>query len=448
MMKMNPFTLSTNDNKLTQSHLSEINEKILIPDNFPKDFLLKEMDLKYFYLILKLADNHILPMIKFMVKKKTKKYKKKEMNKKENIRIFIIKQLILLFQYIYLEKPQPHNQSQFAKLYSDLYNLIFKFHTSFKVIQITDVIEILRYNIIISMNDLINKYYIFNKSINFLTDTYKIIIIHKLCDENEMKALTVSLTKLFDTIYQKLLLNHKNLQFLQRYDDIDSLALFNIISIFRKYDNDGNSLSKDEDRTKLNNIINELIYLVYCFNYGSLINEELLDDIKEGFFELKKGNEETIKNLINIYNSKIHLLNNLYLSEKEEFEKDIYFPKNYFVFYDSPSSGIDYNPEFPLFKYNFLLLFTFRVTDETKNYPLITFLTGENDKDKNEILLNISIQNQKLSVLFQNDHQDRGNNDIQNIKSYFTIIKYLKNSSGMKKLNLIVNDKEERKSMK
>ena len=444
MSKKNPLLLSINDdNKIKLSDISEINKNILTSENFEKSLILKEKDLNLFYLILKLTDNNTLEMVNFIVRNTEKKYKQMQILRKEEIRIFLIKQIFLLFKYLSLNKSR--NINKLDGLYNDLYNLILKFHNSFKLTKINDIIEIIRYNIIISMHDLLDKYYIFNCSLNFLIKFYKTIINRKNVDENEMKLLNGSLIKLFECIYKNLLKNQKNLNFLQRYDNIESLALFNIVIFYRKNEKETDiGGEQDDDIQNLNNVINKIILLVYSFNYSKLINEIILNYIKEGFFELKKGNDLKIKNIIDLLSSNLYLINNLYLNEKESLENDIYFPKRYFIFNNSPSSGIDYNPEFDLFNYNFLLLFSFKVSDNTQNSPLISFISGGKGTNENEILLNISLQNKRLSLVFQNETQEFSNIEIQSDKSYLIIIEYYKGDI-FEKLKLIINNNEERK---
>ena len=177
MLKKTPLLLSTNDDKLTFNHIIEINNQIITSEKFDKSFLLNEKDLSLFHLILRLTDNNTLAIIDFIVKSTSKKYKLKEITRKEEIRIFLIKQIFLLFKYLSLN--QETTNAKYVDLYQNLYKLIFKFQNSFKITTITDIIEIIRYNVIISLNDLINKNYIFNCSINYLVDFYKTIINQK-----------------------------------------------------------------------------------------------------------------------------------------------------------------------------------------------------------------------------------------------------------------------------
>ena len=438
MLKKTPLLLSTNDNKLTLSDIEEINKDIILSENFDNLLIMKEKDLNLFYLILKLTDNNTLSMIDFIAKNTKKKYKEIDIIMKKEIKFFLIKQIFLLFKYI--TKEHPTDIKRYIELYFDLYHLILKIHNSFKLTNIIDIIEIIRYNIILSMNDLINKYNIFNCSIVFLIDFYKEIKNQKKKDENEMKFLDEALIKLFETIHKKLLENEKNVNFLQRYEDIENLALFKII-IF--YDRNLDEIYNEEEKSmkiKINDVIKKILTLVFSFNYSKLINELILNSIEKGFFELKFGNDLKIKNIINLLNNEIHMINNIYENENKILNNDIYFPKNYFVFNGSIHSGLDYNPKFALFKYNFLLMFSFKVSDSSRNYPLICFHSEEN-----EILLNISLYNKRISILFKNGHQELSNIEIQNDKSYLIMIEYFTTDSEFENLKLIINNTEERK---
>ena len=439
MLKKNPLLLSTNDNKLNLSHLSEINQGIISLENFDNSLILIEKDLNLFYLILKLTDNNSLTMIDFIAKNTKKEFKKKEIEKKNEFKIFLLKQLFLLFKYLSLN--EEINPKKYYDLFTELYHLIFKVHNSLKITQINDIIEIIRYNIIISLGDLINQNYIFNSSINFLIDFYKNINNTDIKDEKEINILNISLIKLFETLYNHLLRNKKSLHYLQRYKDVQNLSLFNIIIFY----NNNTENNEDENIKKINDFINKILLLVYSFNSSKLINDIILSDIKEGFFELKKGNDTVIKNIINLLSNKIHLVNSIYLNEKDTLKNDLYQPKNYFVFNNSLYSGIDYDPQFDLFNYNFALLFSFKISDNKKNYPLISFLSEENQNNEIEILLNISLQNKRIGILFQNEHQEFSNIEIQSNKSYLIIIEYFKNDVGFEKLKLIINNVEERK---
>ena len=136
MLKKNPLLLSTNDNKLNLSHLSEINQGIISLEQFDKSLILIEKDLNLFYLILKLTDNNSLTMIDFIVKNTKKEFKKKEIEKKNEFKIFLLKQLFLLFKYLSLN--EEINTKKYYDLITELYHLIFKVHNSLKITQINE----------------------------------------------------------------------------------------------------------------------------------------------------------------------------------------------------------------------------------------------------------------------------------------------------------------------
>ena len=185
-------------------------------------------------------------MIDIIAKNTKKEFKKKEIEKKNEFKIFLLKQLFLLFKYLSLN--EEINPKKYYDLFTELYHLIFKVHNSLKITQINDIIEIIRYNIIISLGDLINQNYIFNSSINFLIDFYKNINNTDIKDEKEINILNISLIKLFETLYNHLLRNKKSLHYLQRYKDVQNLSLFNIIIFY----NNNTENNEDEKKKKIN----------------------------------------------------------------------------------------------------------------------------------------------------------------------------------------------------
>ena len=431
MLKKPQLILSLNENKINLTQLENYNKKIIIKESFDDSLILQHKDLTCFNLILKLTDNNTYSMIDFIIKNSNKKYKTNRYNSNEGKNYFIIRQIFLLF--IYLSKQNFENQ-----IYKDIYKFILNIHRSLQIITINDLIEIVRFHILISLNKLINRYNTFLISINFLIDFYKELINQNIKNENEMKCLCDSIEKVLETIYKNLKNNKNNLIFLQRYEDINDLSLFNIC-IF--YDN------SNENETKLNDIINKIILLVYSFNPSKLMNENILENIKEGFFELKKGNDTKIKNIINILKNKAYMLDSLYKNENQLKENDLYFPKNYFIFIQSEESGIDYNTEFDLFNHNFILMFSFKCSNvKNDNYPLITFLNEDPDENKPEILLNISIQNNHLCLLFPKDYQEFKDFDIKSNKTYLIALEFYKNDKGNDKLKLTINYEDYKKA--
>ena len=437
MLKKPSLLLSINDNnKLLLSDINNINQKILSNENFSESLKLTQKDLNYFNLILKLTDNNTYSMIDFIIKNSNKKYNKKKFEGKEGTKYFILKQIFILF--IYLSKQKQENPSQ-NEIYEDIYKVLLKIYHSLDFINNNDIIEIIRFNAILILDNLYNKYNIFLISIKFLIDFYKDIINNQ---KNDTDIIYDSITKFLEIIYKRLMSNRNDLILLQRYDDINDLVLLEISIFYNK--------SKD---TRLNNIIDNILLLVYAYNYSELINENILGSIKEGFFELKKGSDIKIKNIIDLLNNKIHLVNRLYQNEKNSIEKDLYFPKNYFVFYESPESGIDYNTEFDLINYNFILIFSFKCSKlkDINNSLLITFLTAENFENNNNnndnILINLSIQNNHLSILYQNEYYELSDYEIINDKTYLISIEFYKNKNSKDKVKLTINNEELRKGM-
>ena len=437
MLKKPSLLLSINDNnKLLLSDINNINQKILSKENFSESLKLTQKDLNCFNLILKLTDNNTYSMLDFIIKNSNKKYNKKKFEGKEGTKYFILKQIFILF--IYLSKQKQENPSQ-NEIYEDIYKVLLKIYHSLDFINNNDIFEIIRFNVILILDNLYNKYNIFLISIKFLIDFYKDIINNQ---KNDTDIIYDSITKFLEIIYKRLMSNRNDLILLQRYDDINDLVLLDISIFYNK--------SKD---TRLNNIIDNILLLVYAYNYSELINENILGSIKEGFFELKKGSDIKIKNIIDLLNNKIHLVNRLYQNEKNSIEKDLYFPKNYFVFYESPESGIDYNTEFDLINYNFILIFSFKCSKlkDINNYPLITFLTDDNFENNNNnndnILINLSIQNNHLSILYQNEYYELSDYEIINDKTYLISIEFYKNKNSKDKVKLTINNEELRKGM-
>jgi hypothetical protein len=66
---------------------------------------------------------------------------------------------------------------RFKKIYKILFNLIYNIYNS-KInnnelfLEIGDIFEIIRLNLLLGLNDIINKSYIFNESINFLIEFF------------------------------------------------------------------------------------------------------------------------------------------------------------------------------------------------------------------------------------------------------------------------------------
>ena len=440
MLKKSALILSLNENKLSSIDINDINEKIISLENFDDSLILKQKDLNCFNIILKVTNSNTFSIIDFIIKNTNKKYKEKKFEGKEGTKYFIIKQIFLLF--IYLSKQK---EELIQNEINNLYQLLLKIHDTLDFINIKDLIEIIRFNILISMKDLINRHNIFLNSIKFLIEYYK-SFINKTNEKNKgnkeekeiILSLNNSLIKVFESIYKYLLNNKINLSILQKYDNIRDLTLFNIC-IF----------CKNENEPRLNDIIDKILLLIYSHNYRKLINDNILEDIKEGFYELKKGNNQIIKNIIHLLTNKSNLINHLYKNEKKLTGNDSYLPHNYFVFNQFKESGLNYNTEFDLFNYNFLLTFSFKCSSDNKNgnYPLLTFLSNNNENEEPNILLNISIQNKHLIILFQNEYQELTDYEINFDATVLVIIEFYKNKKSKDKLKFTLNNQELKKGM-
>ena len=209
MLKKPQLILSLNENKINLTQLENYNKKIIIKESFDDSLILQQKDLTCFNLILKLTDNNTYSMIDFIIKNSYKKYKTNKYNSIEGKNYFIIKEIFLLF--IYLSKQKCENQ-----IYKDIYKFILNIHRSLQIITINDLIEIVRFHILVSLNKLNDRYDTFLIAINFLVDFYKEFINQNNRNENEIKSLYDSIEKVLETIYKNLMSNKNNLLFLQR----------------------------------------------------------------------------------------------------------------------------------------------------------------------------------------------------------------------------------------
>ena len=195
MLKKPSLLLSINDNnKLLLSDINNINQKILSKENFSESLKLTQKDLNCFNLILKLTDNNTYSMLDFIIKNSNKKYNKKKFEGKEGTKYFILKQIFILF--IYLSKQKQENPSQ-NEIYEDIYKVLLKIYHSLDFINNNDIFEIIRFNVILILDNLYNKYNIFLISIKFLIDFYKEIINNQ---KNDTDIIYDSITKFLEII--------------------------------------------------------------------------------------------------------------------------------------------------------------------------------------------------------------------------------------------------------
>ena len=176
--------------------------------------------------------------------------------------------------------------------------------------------------------------------------------------------------------------------------------------------------------------------MVYCFNYRKLINELLLKEIQNSFCCLTLTNKEKICDQIKLLGTQVKIINNLYKEEIKFLDGDIYMPKNYFVFNESEQNGINCFPSCNIFEKNFILIFSFKLKNVDKNYPLLSIIS----EDNKEILLNFSFQNKKINFLYQNGYQEAANLLVEKNKTYLIIFEYIKDKDDNSKSFIIIND--------
>ena len=78
---------------------------------------------------------------------------------------------------------------------------------------------------------------------------------------------------------------------------------------------------------------------------------------------------------------------------------------------------------------------------------MLTFLTTNNENDESNILLNISIQNKHLSILFQNEYHKLTEHEINSDLTTLVIIEFYQNKKSSDKLKLTLNNQEVKKGM-
>ena len=391
---------------------------------------LADKDLTIFLFILKNYGSRIAYNIKY-VKKLNKKYNiNKNLQKK-----FFTKQISLLFMFLYCKdkskniKTEPDiikYELRFKNIYKDLFSLIDNIYYSAKsnnnkniksIFDIDDIFQIIQLNLLLGLNDLLNKNYIFNESIKYLTKIY--------LQNGENENINNYLKLIMLQLYANLSKTPKNLNFLKRDKDLYNFSILEIT----------NFLICPKIDVNLNGLIMETLNLIYKYNYSSYISDYILNKIKECFYELKPNNIKNIIKCIKNLNALMQFLINLF--DEEENEKfDLYQPSSYFIFGGNEESGIKCSPNTDLFKKNFTLIFSFKINEMVDDiiYPLITYATLGN---KNEIIINISIYNKKLRFYTQAEEKLREIADVYTNTSYLVIFEF--KLSGILKDKLIVH---------
>ena len=360
-----------------------INEEILRVNNLESD--LDEKELKIFLFTLKVFGYRILYHLNYIAKSNINFIINKKLSKK-----FFKNQISFFLFFLYhkdkssiISKEDDRNyyEREYRYLYNNLFRIIDNiYYSQFKkdiitnsILEIGDVFEIVRLNLVLGLNDLCNRSYIFNISFRFLI---------KFFYSNEKNKNIISyLNLILSQIFEILKKSEKNLHFLRRDESLENFTILDIIDFlsFQQMDNN------------LFNLIIEILCLIYLNNYLNLITNYFLNKIKECFYELEENNKKNIIRSIKNINGFVTFLDTLFSREEKEIY-DIYKPSSYFVFSDNIYSGINYNPNNVLLKKNFTLIFSFNIKETKQNeiYPLITYV---NYFQKNKILFNISIQN-------------------------------------------------------
>ena len=417
-----------------------IKNEVFDKKNF--NFKIEEKDINIFLQLLKNYGYKILYNLNIIsqAKKLYSTFKNNKIN--ESFQKFLVNQIILIFIYLYynsnknpLFKNSDNNYNKalkdYKKIYSSLYTIILKYYSTInnKIIDINNISEIFRFNIILSLNDLINKNYIFNLSLIYLK---KFFIEYS----NYIKDIN-AFTMIFEQLYTNLLMEKKNLDFLKKDKSIENLAIFETINIT-------NSNACDD---KLKTLIFKTLDLIYIHNYSNILSKKLLNNIKECFYELKKNYDKNkIIKSIKSLNGQTEFIYNIFTNEEND-KIDKYMPSTYFVFNDSEDSGINYNINIELFKKSFTLIFSFKIEDckEDLFHPLISFVYESDKKDnkkdiKKDIIFNLSIKNKKL-FLYLDENKI---NEIENISfnsSYLVIVEYNKSYLN-EKIKIFINGKK------
>ena len=263
---------------------------------------------------------------------------------------------------------------------------------------------------------------IFNESIHYLIKFY-----YSNENNQNIKSLLKSILSL---IYTNLLNSEENLHFLRRDQNLYNLSILEITNLLFSFQKD----------SRIEDLIMELLTLIYKHNYSSLINDYILDRIKECFYELEENNIKRIIGCIRNMYGLTFFLKTLFLQEENE-KYDPYEPSSYFVFSGNKFSGINYNPSIKLLRNNSTIIFSFKINEIKKKfiYPLISFVTHDG---KNEIIFNIFIQNQKLKLFCMGESNFKEIENILTNKYYLVIVEFKILPLLKNRIKIYINDKK------
>ena len=428
MQKNGVITFKVSDLKSFIEKFKGIKTSILLKNDLINE--ITDEDLNIFLFEVKNFGLRIIYNIKYISKLNKKYIIDEKLSKK-----FFFKQILLLFIFLYC-KDQSRSitkepdiikyELKFKNIYKNLFNLINNIYYSKNnknnkninsLLDIGDIFKIIRLNLLLGLNELLNKSYIFNESIHYLIKIYS--------QNEDIENISDFLKLIMIQLYANLSKSQKNLYFLKRDKNLNNFTILEIT----------NFLISPRIDMNLNGLIIEILNLIYKNNYSSYISDYILNKIKECFYELKPNNLKNIVRCIkNIY-SLMKYLDNLFNVEENEIN-DEYQPSSYFVFGGNEQSGIKYSPNTELLKKNFTLIFSFKTNEFFDNiiYPLISYVTFGS---KSEIILNISIYNNKLRFYTQADDELREITEVYSNTSYLAIFEF--KFSGILKNKLIVH---------
>ena len=429
MPKNGVITFKVTELKSFLQKFKEIKTEILLKCGLFNE--ITDKDLTIFLFEIKNFGLKIIYNIKYIAKLNKKYIINEKLSKK-----FFIKQISLLFIFLYckdksgsITKEQDiiNYELKFKNIYKDLFNLINNIYyiknnknnnNNIKyLLDIGDIFQIIQLNLLLGLNELLNKSYIFNITIHYL------IKIYSQNEDNE--NINNFLKLIMSQLYANLTKTQKNLYFLKRDKNLNNFSILEIT----------NFLISPRIDLNLNGLIIETLNLIYKNNYSSYISDFILNKIKEGFYELKPNNLKNITRCIKSIYGIMKYLDDLFdVEENEKFDE--YQPSSYFVFGGNEQSGIKYSPNTDLLKKNFTLIFSFKMNEFIDDiiYPLISYVTFGS---KSEIILNISIYNKKLRFYTQADDKLREIIDVYSNTSYLAIFEF--KLSGILKNKLIVH---------
>ena len=395
---------------------------------------INEKDLKIFIFIIKNFGLRKIYNFRYISKINTNFIISQKLSKK-----FFINQISLLYILLYCKNKSPKIKTEedtiiyetyLKNIYKNIFNIIDNIYISKTndntnnnlFLDICDIFQLIRLNLLLGLDKLLDKSYIFNESIHYLNKIY-------FLNENNEK-IQPYLKLIMTQIYSNLCNSEKNLYFLKRDKNLDNFAILEITNFLFSTKIDNNLIG----------LIMEILNLIYKNNYSNFISDYILNKIKEGFYELKQNNMKNIlRSIKNIYGLTSFLIN---LFNGEENEKDDpYKPSSYFVFGGNEQSGINYNPNNELLKKNFTLIFSFKIDkiiDDTI-YPLISFI---NFGGVNEIIFNLSIQNKKLQFYCQGDKKFKEIAEVYSNTSYLVVLEYKSSGILKDKIKININDKK------